>query len=367
MKVLVVGTGGEIVSGITVAADQMVRALDQLGVEVERTEAGARRRRRPGKLSFVNAFAALSDAVRIGWTARRSEADVVWYHTFGLPALPAMRALLVALAARLAGTRSVTHIHAFGLEAWLTDGGFPLRAALRCLDRASDRVVVLYPNAAEVLRTEAGLRRVCVLENWVEVPPIPEPFPPDPPFVICFVGGLIARKGINELLEATRALTDVDVRVYLVGSAQEDGEHAQDALEESAADLLRSGRVVLRGELSPEGVRSELIDAHAFVLPTRAEGLPLAMLEAMAEGRPVIVGDAGDIRRTVDAAAAGLVMPEVSAEAVSQAVRQLIADPHAREEMGRRGHRYAQGLRERSAEDLGSLIASMSTVSRDRG
>lgn len=359
MKVLVVGTGGRIVSGISVAADQMARTLDQMGVEVVRAEAGVRRRRRPGRPTFLNAAAALSDAARIAWKARRTSADVVWYHTFGLPALPAARAILMALAARIAGSRSVTHVHAYGLEDWLAQGGLPLRCALRCLGRVSDRIVVLYPSAADVLRSEAGLERVCVLENWVDAPVSPAPLPPGSPFVVCFVGGLIARKGIYELLEATRSLADLHVRVSLVGSAYEDGPHAQRALEESAADLLRSGQLVMRGELPPDGVRDELRNAHAFVLPTRAEGLPLAMLEAMAEGRPVIVGDAGDIRRTVEEAGAGLVLSEASADAVSRAVRQLIADPHAREAMGQRGHRYTEAVRERAAAALMVVLAGV--------
>ncbi|MBW3630941.1 MAG: glycosyltransferase, partial [Gemmatimonadetes bacterium] len=71
-------------------------------------------------------------------------------------------------------------------------------------------------------------------------------------------------------------------------------------VEHAAGDLVATGRVGFAGELDASGVRAELRAAHLFVLPSEAEGMPIAMLEAMAEGRPVLVTDAGNMRSVVD-------------------------------------------------------------------
>lgn len=357
MKVLVVGTGGAVVSGITVAADRMVELLEDMpGIEPVRVDAGTERRVTPNRLNVENVGAVFGDAFRILRMTRRTGAEVVWYHTFGVPVLPALRAALIALAARLGGARPVVHLHAYGLETHLVEGGKVLRSAVFVVDRLSAAIVVLYDGARDALIASTGTQKAVVLQNWADVPQKPAPWPPAPPFRLVFVGGLIVRKGIHELLDAVRLLEDLELELTLVGSAKEDGPHAQARLEESAADLVASGRVTLRGELPPAHVRHELQRAHLLVLPTRAEGLPLAMIEAMAEGRPVIVGDAGDIRRTVAEARAGVVLGETTPGAIATAVRELLADSRALPEMGERGHRYATVSRERAVKRLDCIL-----------
>lgn len=352
MKVLVVGTSGDVVSGISTAADQTVRTLGRHGVEVYRVSAGSRRRKRPSSLNWQNVGAVVTDAWTVFTGARRCRADVVWYHTFGVPTLPALRALAIAVAARAAGAGVVVRLHPYGFEEWLDEGGRALRISLRWLNRVASALVVEFESAANVLQRRTGVRRVQVLPNWVEVPAEPAPLSPSPPFRLVFVGGLIVRKGIYELLDAVRLLDDVDVRLSLVGSAKEDGPSAQATLEESAVDLVAAGRVVMRGELPPDDVRHELRQAHAFILPTKAEGLPLAMLESMAEGRPVLVGEAGDIRRTVGEAGAGVVLPDTSPATVARELRVLFSDEYALLQMGALGHRYAARTHDEAVDQL---------------
>lgn len=356
MKVLVVGTSAAVVSGITTAAEQTVRSLQREGFDVARVEAGSHRRRKPSRLNLENVLAVLGDAARVFRAARRQGSDVVWYHTFGMPTLPALRALVIVIAARLAGARAFVRLHPYGFHDWLDEGGRSLVWVLSVLDRAAAGLVVEFDEAAEALRSRTGVRKVSVLPNWVDVSDEPAHLPPAPPFVLTFVGGLIERKGVYELLGAMELLDDLDVRLLLVGGAGEDGEGAQERLEQHIRSKLLGDRVELLGELDASGVRRALQRAHVFVLPTRAEGLPLAMLEAMAEGRPVVVGDAGAIRSLVESVGCGLVLSRRDSTVIASGIRALIAQPELISTCGREGHGAAQELQSEAVQVLAELV-----------
>ncbi len=326
MKVLVVGTGGSIVSGISTAADEMARTLPAFGHETERLNAGEQMRHRANTLNPENVRAVLRDAGGVARRARRGRADVVWIHTFGVPTLPALRALAMVAAARMAGRHAVVHLHAFGLERSVARGGQSLRLAVRALVALADAVVVVHDEAAQALRSISGTASVHVLNNWVEVPAEAEPAPEQPPLRLVFVGGLVRRKGAPQLIEAMRVLDGVPVELRMVGGAGEDGTAALKDLKVAAGDLVATGRVAFTGELDAAGVRAELRAAHVLVLPSEAEGMPIAMLEAMAEGRAVLVTDAGNMRSVVEEAGCGWVLPDRQPATIAAFVRRIADD-----------------------------------------
>ena len=353
MKVLVVGTGGSIVSGISSAADEMARLLPALGVCAERLNAGERMRRRGGGLNLENVGAVVGDAAAVARRIRRGRADVVWIHTFGVPALPALRALAMVVAARVVGRPAVVHFHAFGLERFVAHGGRPLRAALRALSGLAAAMVVLHEDAAEALRGVGAGSRVHVLPNWVDVPDEASPLPPEPPLRAVFVGGLVRRKGAPQLLEAMRELGDVPVELHLVGGAGEDGPEALERLQAAAGDLVARGRVRFAGELGPAAVRAELRAAHLFVLPSEAEGMPISMLEAMAEGRAVLVSGAGNMRDLVDQTGCGWVLPDRQPATIAAFLRRIAGDSAALAEVSGRAWQAAADRFSRRAGGAG--------------
>lgn len=329
MNVLVVGTGGSIVSGISTAADEMVRTLVGCGHGAERMNAGERMRRRASSLNLENVRAVLGDAVTVARRARRGSADVVWIHTFGVPTLPALRALAMVAAARLSRRPAVVHLHAFGLERSVAEAGPALRLVLRVLGRLAGAVVVVHEGAAAALTGVVGGGSLHVLPNRVELPEEVAALPVQPPLRLVFVGGLVRRKGAPQLIEAMRLLDGARVELRMVGGAGEDGTAALGHLQAGATDLVAGGRLSFAGELDGPGVRAEIRAAHVLVLPSEAEGMPISMLEAMAEGRPVLVTDAGNMRSVVETTGCGWVLPDREPATIASGVRRIADDPQA--------------------------------------
>jgi glycosyltransferase involved in cell wall biosynthesis len=326
VKVLVTGTGGSIVSGVSTAADEMTRVLPEVGHSAERLITGAQMRRRSNVVNLENVRAVLSDARAVFRRARRGRVDVVWIHTMGVPLLPALRALGLVVGARWAGRPAIVRFHAFGLEVAIDRGGRPLRVVLRALAALSAGLVAEHESAADALRGATRSRKVHVLYNWVEVPDDVVPMPSMAPLRLVFVGGVVRRKGAPQLIEAMRLLQDVEVELRLVGGPGEDGAEAFGRLQSDARDLVERGRVGFAGELDAKGVRAELQAGHLLVLPSDAEGMPLAMLEALAEGRPVLATDAGNMGRVIRDRGCGWLLPDRDPDTIAAHVRRVASD-----------------------------------------
>jgi glycosyltransferase involved in cell wall biosynthesis len=87
----------------------------------------------------------------------------------------------------------------------------------------------------------------------------------------------------------------------------------------------------------------DLLDqAEVGVLTSRGEGLPLALLEYMAAGLPVVATDVGDAGTVVRSAEGGWVVPAGDAPAFAAALRSCLRDPAAAEAAGAAGRRYVQ-------------------------
>lgn len=354
MKVLVVGTGGALGgSGITTVADQMTLMLAEMGHEPTRLVAGDRRRARPNRLNLVNVLAVLAEAVAVAQAARATRPGVVWLHTFGVPTLPAIRTLAQVFAVRTVRRRIVVQMHAFDLAGQVERGGLVLRTVLRVVGRLSQRLIALQEVDADALRPYA---EVSIIPNWVDVSAEPTPLPPGPPFTVVFVGGLVERKGVPQLLEAMRLLENVPLQLRIAGGAGDDGPEAAAAMRRSAHDLTESDRVVFLGELEAGAVRQELARAHLFVLPSRAEGMPMAMLEALAAGRAVLVADAGKMVEVVREHECGSVLASREPADIAAALRACIRDWARLAAQGANGRQAAEKLQSDAAEQIARVV-----------
>lgn len=188
------------------------------------------------------------------------------------------------------------------------------------------------------------------------------PRPPRPAqhsHAIVFVGGL------NQLYKAPDVLIDavsrcvangLDLTLHFVG----DG-HQRQTLERQAAALGLSTRVVFHGQLtSRAAVRAQLDRADLFVLASRQEGLPRAMVEAMARGLPCIGSTVGGLPELLPAE--DLVRPGY-APALAAKIHEIVTDPARMAAMSARNLATAQSYR---ADTLRRQRTAYYGVVRDR-
>jgi glycosyltransferase involved in cell wall biosynthesis len=143
--------------------------------------------------------------------------------------------------------------------------------------------------------------------------------------VLGAVARLEARKGLDFLLDACAAAAPraPRLRVLLVGDGAE-----RAALEARAAAPDLAGRVHFAG--AREDVRPYLAALDVFAAPSRSEGLGLALIEALAAGRPVLGADVGGIPEIVLDGVCGRLLPGGDGAAWAEAIVALARDPQMR-------------------------------------
>ena len=147
-------------------------------------------------------------------------------------------------------------------------------------------------------------------------------------------------KGHRYLLKACRILKErgIDLRCHLVGSGPQ-----KHALEEQIEQEELRDVVQLHGGQPRESVARLLAAMDVAVLashPTpdgKREGVPVALMEAMAAGLPVVASGISGIPELVDDGSTGLLVPSGDPIAVAEALERLSFDPELRRAMGQAG------------------------------
>lgn len=159
-------------------------------------------------------------------------------------------------------------------------------------------------------------------------------------FRMLFVGAVGRRKQPHIVIEACAALRDagVDARVTVVGPFEEA------AYEEEINALV--SRLMLDSYVHFVGLSDLPLEyfqnASVFVLPSRSEGMPGAMSEAMACGLPVVVSAVGAMPEVVEAGRCGIVVSDFKAESWAAELKRLSSSPSCMQEMSANGREFAE-------------------------
>jgi colanic acid/amylovoran biosynthesis glycosyltransferase len=157
------------------------------------------------------------------------------------------------------------------------------------------------------------------------------PLPVGGPHLVA-IGRLAEQKGFSLLIEAVglAAPTMPDLRLTLVGDGP-----MRAQLAAMIADAGLGHCVILTGWRDEVGVAQALAQAQALILPSFAEGLPMAVMEAMAAGRPVIATAIAGVPELVVAGDTGWIVPAGSALFLAEAIADLSRTPQAKlQDMG---------------------------------
>ena len=229
----------------------------------------------------------------------------------------------------------------------------------RLLPRADMMIAVTERVRTDALREAAvDPARIVVVPNGVDTEFFTPASAADAPtrlderFHVLGVGRIIREKGFDLLLHAIAALVEsgVEVRVSLAGDGR-----VRPSLERLTRKLSLARAVTFVGELDPGSLRPFYQSGDLLVVPSRRdEGLPLALLEGMASGLPVIAStsavggmkfdegnlglrfDRNDLAQLTDCLRRFVARPESERRQIGEANRSIAVERHSLDEMVRK-------------------------------
>jgi glycosyltransferase involved in cell wall biosynthesis len=251
---------------------------------------------------------------------------------------------LTDMAACLAATAVVASLHDVGLVV-VEHAAHPpqtafQRAAKRLSERRIDVHVAVSHSLAALVAAASGraLDRITVIPNGAdEVPPYPHPADPSGVLRLGVVTRLTRDKGVDMLLDAVAAMDAVEVRIAGDGPA-----YAELVARVDELGLTESVRFL--GWLDDPTVVYGEVDV--IVHPSRADIMPMSVIEAMHHGLPVAATNVGGIPDLIDSGVDGLLFP-CDDVAACIATLEVLRSPVERERLGSAGR--ARAVRSYSA------------------
>ena len=294
----------------------LVDALMAHGVEIVRGQAESATFRRPlAGLSAIRRQAALLKS----WRIDVLHAHALFWNTD------------LILAAWMLRIPVILHVHNPDTAAFQNLNRFAARKVLFCsrsvmencghLERIADKAEVLY-NAVDTnalgqgspIRAKLGLN--------------------DADIAIGTVAQVVPRKGIDILIETARLLLQErsDLTFLVAGPPSHGSEDFERRMRAAAEEPG------LRGRFRFLGSRSDIPDFLAsldlFLLPTRADPFPVAVIEAMAAGLPIVASKVGGIPEMLSSPEIGRLVDPLAPESFAAAVREILALPDRGKSMG---------------------------------
>jgi glycosyltransferase involved in cell wall biosynthesis len=304
--------------------DVSIFCLSRHGALIERAEAGGVRVVGPVSCESRSSARLLRAVVPLYRYLRRTRPDVVATYLKASDILGSATARLARVQHVVTSRRSVHEYH--GLKLFL------YRLATFVSDHGSDRVIAVSDGAKRRAIAEGTPPdMVETVYNSVRLPQetgrVAGSFPGSP--VIGTVGNLHPAKGHRTLVEALPALVAKlpRARIVLVGQGAEGA-----ILERRALELGVSDHISFLGQRLD--VPSLLRQFDLFVFPSLSEGMPNALLEAMAAGLPVVASGVGGILEVVSHGENGLLVPPACPDSLTEAIVRLWSDPDQRRRLG---------------------------------
>lgn len=278
----------------------------------------------------AKAVHALAGMGRILLACVRAHPAVVHVHVASRASF--LRKSLVLLMARMSGSKTIFHLHGAEFREFATqEAGRLLRRWIRHTLERSSVVIALSESWAQFLRAFAPGARVAVVPNAVPLPDQAALAPGEAGRVL-FLGRIEAGKGIYELLAACAALAPAFPALRLVFG----GEGDRQGVRRRAAELGIAERVELPGWIDAQVRGAELARASVFCLPSHAEGLPMALLEAMAARKAVVASSVGGVPEALRDGDNGMLVPPRDSAALAAALARVLGDAALRARLGKR-------------------------------
>jgi len=364
MRLLIVGSCGRDTGGIAQYIHGQRRQLDDdVDIAIHDTTSP------PGKDTLTDGglpkllwlFSAVLSAL---WTVLRypfrRKPDFV--HVHASSRLSFYRESLYIIYTALVWNRHVViHIHGSDFDAFLEECGSARSWYIQWVLNLCAEVIVLSSYWEDVLQREAAITHTTVLPNPIDAETFPTGDGTGGPHII-YISNLIERKGVEEFVEAIRQLQQQNGPSFKVSIAG-DGPEA-----DRMRGLARTDNSIEYYGYVDEKRKRELLTAGSiYVLPTYAEGLPIALLEGMAGGNAIVSTTVGAIPEVIGTEN-GILIPPVDVDELVAALETLRTDEDLRRTMARNNSRLVRDQYTWSSigEELLALYDRLSAPQNER-
>jgi len=333
-RVAMVGPARSVRGGVSAVANSLLDAMPEGAAEFRYVDTyvdGSKLRR---------AAAAFCGLFHLLWLLLVWKPDIAHVHTASRASYW-RKSFLTRLAGR-AGCRVVLHVHGGAFKTFYEEQPPSRRAHIRSTLESADIVIALTEKWKERLAAIAPRADIRVLTNPVDCatfaptvtgrPPVPEGGG-----TVLFLGALDRLKGIFDLMDA--GVTVVAGRPHVVFELG--GDRAVEEVRAHAAARGLSNNVRVLGWVRGADKLDAFRRAHVFVLPSYREGLPVAILESLAAGLPIVTTPVGGIPDVITEGENGFFVEPGNVEALANRILRLLDDAELRKSMSRRNAELA--------------------------
>jgi glycosyltransferase involved in cell wall biosynthesis len=321
-------TGGQVVAASTLFRSRLAEAmtLELIAVPTQSVPPPSL------PMRFVRALSRFTQ-----FTARLRAADAVL--VFAADAVSLVEKGSMCIIARLAGRGVVLRTGGGNLAAQC-DGSRLARAWLRLVLRSVHLLCTQSPHWTTYFnRYREARHKVIEVSNGLVLGPAPTGAPRRSDARLAFVGWVTREKGIFEALEVLDRLRQQHPAATLTvaGGGRDLGAFLAAA---SARGLIQA--VNMRGWIDGEEVRRMLRDCDVFLFPSHCEGLPNALIEAMAAGLPAVATRVGGVPDLIQDGENGFVVDVADVDRMTALVGDLVACPERAQKIGLRARQTAE-------------------------
>ncbi len=344
MRVLMIGPGKDIVSGITTLVEVLVPTLEKCVDLSYFPSVKNRPVKESGHFSIQNIILAFLQYTRFLVALFHSRPQIIHIHTsqgFGW-----LKDTFYILIGKLYGSKIVLHIHASTFNSLYGEKSKLVQGYTRWVMGLSDAIISVSDEWKQRLGGIVHAEKVFSFRNCITLDSF-SPHPANRP-VNCvkamFIGSVGSRKGAFDLLEALGRLKTRGcvLPTTIAGYEEREGDlvKARSRLQElNLADTCE-----LPGTVIGEKKAELFSKANLFILPSYNEGLPMAILEGMSAGMAVVSTPVGGIPEIVRDGYNGFLVQPGDIDSLAEKLEVLADDPHLCLEMGKRSREIVEEL-----------------------